>query len=251
MQKEKIKKSKLREYTESLLFALIVAVLLRSFFYEPFKIPSDSLVPTLMTGDHIFVNKFIYGWRIPLTKKWFFKWKEPKRGEVIVFIYPRNESMDFIKRVVGEPGDKISIRHDQLYVNNEPIQQYEVKVAGIDPENKRKLLLQNVDGQVPFTGFDKMPFYPAWQEYRYYVEKMGERFHFIQRLAYHLPQNFEIQVPANHYFVMGDNRDNSADSREWGFVPRENLKGRAELIWLSWDHDQGGIRLSRFGSLIR
>jgi signal peptidase I len=246
------KKSSFREYVEAFLTALLIAFFLRAFVVEAFKIPSKSMVPTLLVGDHIFVNKFIYGLRLPFSKKWVAHFGTPQRGEVIVFTYPKNESLDFIKRVVGLPGDKITIKGDDLYVNGEKENIYPVIPKELDPQDKRKIDVEKIEDGELIKYFSELPFMTEWKDYKYYVEKLSGVPHYIQHSIY-LGRNeeLEITVPPDHLFVMGDNRDNSSDSREWGFVPMENIKGRAMFIWLSLDHDQGGVRWHRFGKWIR
>lgn len=256
MNQEK-KKTHTREYVESLLVALVVALLLRSFVVEAFKIPSDSMVPTLMTGDHIFVSKMSYGVRVPLTRKWLVKFSPPKRGDVIVFRYPNYEQDpkkkgdDYIKRVVGLPGDRIVFENDQITINGETVIHYPLEGVMPDPRNKRKLLVKDDPQDPKAKDFPYLPYYPSWSSNTYFVEKMGERYHLMQWSATHHPVTGEVIIPEGHLFVMGDNRDNSSDSRDWGFVPLENVKGRALIVWLSWDHDQGGVRVFRFGHVIK
>lgn len=245
------KKGVIREYVEALLTAVLLAFLIRSFVIEPFKIPSKSMVPTLLVGDHIFVNKFIYGLRIPWTEKWIAKFGDPQRGEVIVFIYPEDESLDFIKRVVGVPEDHIRIHEGHLYVNDVEITDKEIKINGVSPQNERQLEIASTDVAELPQAFRKISFYQGFENYKIELEDLTGHDHLMQRSRI-IPNNDEVDliVPKGHYFVMGDNRDQSADSRVWGFVPRENLKGRAMFIWLSLDNDRGGIRFKRFGKKI-
>lgn len=249
--KNKKKKSQFREYAEALLTAVLIAFFLRAFVVEAFKIPSGSMIPTLVVGDHIFVNKFVYGIRVPLTKKWLVRFKTPERGETIVFIYPENPKLDFIKRVVGLPGDKIRIDGDDLYVNGEKVRVEPIEVAGVDPENSNRLTLQSDANFPDGSKFREIPRYPNWEEYQVFLERLGEHTHLKQEGSFDFLRNREITVPDDKLFVMGDNRDNSRDSREWGFVPMENVKGRAMFIWLSLRHnEQGsivGVRWDRFG----
>ncbi len=222
----KKKKGLFREYGEALLTALLVAFVVRSFVFEAFRIPSGSMIPTLMVGDHIFVNKFIYGLRIPFTKIHFVNFRTPQRGEAIVFIYPIDESKDFIKRVVGLPGDTILIKGDDVSVNG--------------------ALLQR-------TPTAAIASFPNWENFNYYVEKLGAGSHLTQ-YDHEPPMSDEaltIHVPEGHLFMMGDNRDNSSDSRDWGFVPLENVKGKAMFVWLSIDFDRYTLRWDRFGKWIR
>lgn len=244
------KKHVVREYVEALFTAVLLAFVIRSFIIEPYKIPSKSMVPTLLVGDHIFVNKFIYGLRIPGTKKWLVKFGEPKRGQVIVFIYPEDEKLDFIKRVVGLPGDHIRVHEGKLFINDKEVPEKEIPVLGVEPSDRRQLRLGNIEDDIPGS-LKKIGFYRGFEEYSIELEKLGDVTHLIQRSLL-MPNNeeYDAVVPPDHFFVMGDNRDQSADSRVWGFVPRENLKGKAMFLWLSLDSDLGGVRLKRFGKPI-
>lgn len=247
----KQKKGVVREYVEALLTAVFLAFFIRSFVVEPFKIPSKSMVPTLLVGDHIFVNKFIYGFRIPWTKKWLVHFSEPKRGDVIVFIYPQDEKLDFIKRVVGLPDDHVRFHDGILYVNDLEVTQKEIPVIGINPHDNRQLVLAPAEAAEIPPPFKGLPFSQGFEEYKVELENLTGYEHFIQRSRL-MPndEDVDVVVPPDHYFVMGDNRDQSADSRVWGFVPRNNLKGKAMFIWLSIDNDRGGIRVKRFGKKI-
>ncbi|PIU57503.1 MAG: signal peptidase I [Deltaproteobacteria bacterium CG07_land_8_20_14_0_80_38_7] len=242
-QHQKKKKHIVREYVEALLTAAIIALFIRAFVIEAFKIPSGSMIPTLSVGDHIFVNKFIYGLRIPFTKNKFIKLRSPTRGEVIVFIYPVDESKDFIKRVVGLPGDKIEIKGTDVLVNGECLS-HDPLVVNQDSEDKR--LLNIVGGSLKH-----IPYVPDFENYNFFEEATGDVKHVVQYENGIWRSSYEFAVPEGHYFVMGDNRDNSADSREWGFVPEENIKGKAMFVWLSLDKDQGGIRWDEFGRWIK
>ncbi|MBX7148354.1 signal peptidase I [bacterium] len=243
-----MKKNIIREYAEALITAVLLAFVIRSFIIEPYKIPSKSMVPTLLVGDHIFVNKFVYGLRIPGTEKWIAKFSEPKRGEVIVFIYPEDKSLDFIKRVVGLPGDHIRVHDGVLYINDQKIASVDLNITGVDPDDHRKLIVSDAESLQAPDVLKKVPFSRGYENYQVKIEDMMGYQHLIQRSRL-MPNDTEVDlvVPENHFFVMGDNRDQSADSRVWGFVPRENLKGKALFIWLSLDDDLGGIRLKRFG----
>ena len=235
------RKSALREYTESIGVAVIIALLLRAFVVEAFKIPSPSMFPTLEVGDHIFVNKFIYGLRVPLanyiripmSKSKFVNWGAVKRGEVIVFVYPKDESKDFIKRVVAIGGDTVAMRNDVIYVNGKPV-------------NRRKLpgpcsyLPRDEEGRVAGEPIPCVAYEEEQSEIRY-------------RALHNLnsPPMFHRaeKVPKGHVFVMGDNRENSHDSRYWGTVPYSHIKGRAMIIWWS-SGDPDGVRWHRFFSLL-
>lgn len=223
------------------LFPVIAAVfVIRSFLYEPFRIPSGSMIPTLHVGDFILVNKFSYGLRCPVGGCKIVSLGEPKRGDVVVFIYPNtnasdpNRGNDFIKRVIGTPGDRIQYAGKRLTVNGveAPISmaavQSDVGYGDVRMHEdfggvKHDILIKPDRVSDPFS----CPF----------VQPNGD--------------NFEFTVPPGHYFMMGDNRDGSNDSRCWGTVPEANLKGRAELVWMSWDHERARPVLSRIGTLIR
>ena len=220
-----------KEWIEPFLIAAVVALLIRQFVVEAFKIPSGSMIPTLDIGDHLLVNKFIYGPRIPFTDTRIFTWKDPQRGEIIVFKYPENESKNFIKRVVGVPGDKIEIRHGRLFINDQPVQ---VLARGAFEEREQG------------TG----PHY--YEKPRLFEEQLGIVKHEIQYLRDQSNYDFGPKlVPAESVFVMGDNRDNSQDSRFWGVVKYDKILGRALIIYWSWDGADRWVRWERIGALIR
>jgi signal peptidase I len=225
------KRSFYKEWIEPFLIAAVVALFIRQFVVEAFKIPSGSMIPTLTIGDHLLVNKFVYGPRIPFTDTRIFTWKEPKRGDIIVFKYPENEDKNFIKRVVGLPGDKIEIKKGRLFINDEP-----VSIAPVGASD----------------GKQEGPGYPYYDKPKLYDEQLGTVKHPIQYLRDQSGYNFGPKiVPAESVFVMGDNRDNSQDSRVWGFVKRNKILGRALIIYWSWDGDDRWVRWERIGSLIR
>jgi signal peptidase I len=228
-----------REYVEALLIAALVAFTIRAFVFEAFKIPSGSMIPSLSIGDHIFVNKFVYGLRIPLTKVHFWKRGEPKRGEVVVFIYPVDDGKDFIKRVMGVPGDMIHLDGTDVYINGDKLEHKPVEVRP-DPSDPRRLL---VEGSAVGT----IPFERGWENFQFFEEVTDGHPHIVQYEKFAMREPMDFTVPEGKYFMMGDNRDNSADSREWGFVPFSNIKGEAMFVWLSLDRDQGGIRWGEFG----
>lgn len=260
MTKSSPKKGTIREYAEAIVVAVFIALILRAFVIEAFKIPSGSMIPTLKIGDHIFVNKFIYGLRIPYTNIRFFNFRTPHRGEVIVFIYPNDRSKDYIKRVVGVAGDTLEMKDGLLYVNNQPTEKL--------PQNAKS------DRNVLYD-FDED------SEVDLYKEKTGDVRHYTLQYKDEFngfnadARNFgPITIPPNKLFVMGDNRDRSQDSRFWRFVPMENIKGKALVVWLSLDtHNEKSwfkvpmvrlqpepglrmeplprIRWERFGKLIR
>jgi len=235
-------KSKFREYVEAIGTAVLIALFIRAFVFEAFKIPSGSMLPTLSIGDHIFVNKFIYGLRVPLTKTVFWKMSDPEKGDVIVFIYPVDESKDFIKRVIGTPGDRISISKENISINGKPVEKKLLDVSEYKGDKRRLLVKNGMEHTIPFER--------GWRDFKIYDERVGEIDHLAQYEKHLGRDSYDIVVPPDHYFVMGDNRDNSADSRVWGFVPAENIKGKAMFVWLSLDKDQGGIRWHEFGRWI-
>ena len=230
-QEPRQKKSFYKEWIEPFLIAAVVALFIRQFVVEAFKIPSGSMIPTLTIGDHLLVNKFLYGPRIPFTDIRFFSGKEPKRGDIIVFKFPEDESKNFIKRVVGVPQDKIEIRKGRLLINDLPVPVTDVENAG----DKEQSLVQQ----------------PGWP--RLLEEQLGNVKHRIQHLHDQKDMNFgPVLVPKESVFVMGDNRDNSQDSRVWKFVKYEKILGKALIIYWSWDGNNGRwLRWERIGNLIR
>ena len=226
------KKSFYKEWIEPFLIAAVVALFIRQFGVEAFKIPSGSMIPTLTIGDHLLVNKFLYGPRIPFTDSRFFKGADPKRGDVIVFKFPQDESKNFIKRVVGVPGDKIEIRKGILRINDQPVPLTELNEAAPPEQN----------GQAS-----------AWGRPRVFDEQLGSVTHRIQYLHDQSGNDYgPILVPQESVFVMGDNRDNSQDSRVWRFVKYDKILGKALIIYWSWDGSDGRwLRWERIGHLIK
>lgn len=217
------RKSLVREYVEVIVVALVLALFIRTFIVQAFKIPSGSMIPTLRVGDHILVNKFIYGIPIPFTDRKI-PLSKPERGDIVVFKFPNNPSIDYIKRVVGLPGDTIEVRGDDLYVNGE-------------------LAAKTRDGTFRF---EDPRGYPQTSEM--YIENLTGRKHPVLYDKNALRGGDQVQkVPSGHYFCMGDNRDHSNDSRYWGFVPESYLRGEAMVIYFSWPPGQ----LLRFGKIIR
>jgi len=210
------------DYGRSFFPVLLIVFLLRSFLYEPFRIPSSSLEPTLLVGDFIVVNKFDYGIRLPVAHNKLIKTSEPKRGDIMVFRWPPDPSKDFIKRIVGIPGDHIKYINKVLYVNDQEIKQ---------------------DVGTPATRIDE-------QGNTIDVVKKEEDLLGIKHAIYQNPNQAaydfnDIIVPPGMYFAMGDNRDDSADSRFWGFVPEKNIVGKAVMVWLSWDSLKHNVRWNR------
>jgi signal peptidase I len=214
------------EYTASFFPVILVVFVLRSFFFEPFRIPSGSMIPTLQIGDLILVNKYQYGVRLPVIHTKIVDIGSPQRGDVMVFRFPHNPSQDYIKRVVGLPGDKVEYLNRRLSINGVPV-----------PSRPAERYFE--EGRV--------------QYYNQFVETLGSVEHRIilndgpgvpvaqgfqhthpQACQYASPEGVTCTVPPGHYFMMGDNRDNSEDSRFWGFVPEENIVGRAFFIWMNF-----------------
>lgn len=216
------------DYARSFFPVLFAVFFLRSFLYEPFRIPSGSLEPTLLTGDFILVNKYEYGLQLPVVHWKISNGKTPKRGDIIVFRWPPNTSYDFIKRVVGVPGDKISYENKTLTINGQPINQI---LTGTE-------MVNDEDG-------------PDWLAKVAQEDLMGVKHRIYLNPERQSDDYKDITVPPHMYFVMGDNRDDSADSRYWGFVPEQNIVGKAELVWMSWNNTVGRVRWNRIGELIK
>lgn len=202
----KNKKSIVREYAQAIIIAIIIAFFIRTFFVQAFKIPSGSMIPTLQIGDWLLVNKVIYGIKIPVLRKTLIPLTEPKRGDVVVFIYPVDRSKDFIKRVIGIEGDIIEIKNKKIYING--------------------------------TEFN--------DTHGIYTDSL------ILPRSMQPRDNFgPVKVPKGHIFAMGDNRDNSYDSRFWGFVNLDDVVGKAFIIYWSWNHEKHNLRWNRLGKIIR
>lgn len=219
------------EYARAFFPVLLIVLLLRSFVVEPFRIPSGSMIPTLHVGDFILVNKFKYGLRLPVLDTKVLSVDEPKRGDVMVFRYPLNPKIDYIKRVIGLPGDNIRYFNKKLYING-----VEAKQSLIGPYDTECI---GAPGSAAFKLSEKLP----------RVE------HNIILCEDRRDLPFEYTVPQGQYFVMGDNRDNSSDSRVWKTVPEANLVGKAFMIWMSWDSSREGLGFSnivwkRIGKMI-
>ena len=212
------------EYARSFFPIVLIGLLLRSFLAEPFRIPSGSMMPTLLVGDFILVNKFTYGIRLPVLNKKILSLNEPQRGDIVVFRYPKDPSVDYIKRLIGLPGDKIVYQNKRLYVNDAP-----VNYASLG-------IYQGVGQGQDMTGAERLK------------ENLVGIEHDILVRPDALSAEGVYTVPEGSYFMMGDNRDNSNDGRYWGFVPEQNLVGKAFFIWMSWDMQHKGIGFDRIGT---
>ena len=209
------------EYARSFFPVLAVVLVLRSFLYEPFQIPSSSMVPTLEVGDYILVDKFSYGLRLPVTRTKVLDLGEPERGDVMVFFPPHQNDTYYIKRVIGVPGDRVSYRNKQLTVNDEPVPQ--------------EWLAELPSGRYTFKmGREVLP---------------GSDGHLMQTDNRRGPRNFSVVVKPGHYFMMGDNRDNSSDSRVWGQVPERDIVGKAVAIWMHWEEYLSVPSFGRAGAI--
>jgi signal peptidase I len=220
---EKTREPILVEYARSFFPVFLIVLLIRSFLFEPFHIPSASMVPTLLVGDFILVNKFDYGLRLPVSHTKILGVGEPQRGDVAVFRFPRNPKIDYIKRIVGLPGDHIVYRNEQLYINGKAVPK---KPLGL------------------YSG-------PTIGAARLSVEHLGKITHDILNLPGFAGPEGEWTVPPHDYFAMGDNRDDSSDSRVWGFVPEKNLVGKAVIIWFNWQFPDATPIWSRIGDEIK
>ena len=202
--KEKIK-SKVQEYIEAIIIAILIALVIKTFAIQAFKIPSRSMVPTLLVGDQILVNKFIYGVKIPYLRKTIIPVTNPEKGDIVVFIYPNDRSKDFIKRVIGIAGDKIEIKNKRIFINDK----------------------------------EYSDSYGVYSDNLIYPGAMQPR------------DNFgPVTVPKDSLFVMGDNRDESSDSRYWGFVDIKDVEGKAFIIYWSWNREDNNLRWRRLASLL-
>lgn len=217
------KMPRLIEYSRSFFPVFFSVLLLRSFLVEPFRIPSGSLEPTLLVGDFLLVNKFAYGLRLPVFETKVLSLSSPKTGEIVVFRWPPNPSYDYIKRVIGVPGDHVVYHNKILTINGEVMKQTFVNYTTDESSGNT-------------------------------VAQYRENLKGVEHDLYIRPDvpavDVDVIVPKDNYFVMGDNRDDSADSRFWGFVPDANLRGKAMLVWLSWNGKTSSIRWNKIGRLI-
>lgn len=213
------------DWTAGLFPVIVVVFLLRSFLFEPFKIPSGSMIPTLRVGDLILVNKFHYGVRLPVLNRKIVANHEPQRGDVMVFRYPPQPSLDYIKRVVGVPGDEVAYLNKKLTVNGQPVPKAAApEFFDADSMRYAKQFQEQLGGKTYRTlNDDERPaFIPGTSDFPY-----------KENCRYSV-EGVVCKVPAGHYFMMGDNRDNSLDSRYWGFVPEANIVGKAVFVWMNF-----------------
>ena len=228
--RSKLRDEKLRqpwwlEYTASFFPVILAVFVVRSFVVEPFKIPSGSMVPTLLVGDFILVNKFDYGLRMPVTNTRLTQGRPLERGDVVVFRYPKDESVDYIKRVIGLPGDTVAYQDKQLTINGKPVAETALPdYFDEERQNYAKQFEESLDGRknAILNNPAVPPFVMGAYDYPY-----------RDNCTYN-SRGVICKVPPGHYFMMGDNRDNSADSRYWGFVPDQNIVGRAFFIWMNF-----------------
>lgn len=215
------------EYARSFFPVVLIVLLLRSFLVEPFRIPSGSMMPTLLVGDFILVNKFTYGIRLPVLHTKVVEMNKPQRGDIVVFRFPKDPSVDYIKRVIGVPGDKVAYYQKKLYINDQPINQVSLgEYQGVKEDDSPDYIEHLRENLTPV-------------EHSILINQGQESIETV------------YVVPEGHYFVMGDNRDNSNDSRYWGTVPEANLVGKAFFIWMSWDLHEGGIVFNRIGTVLQ
>ncbi len=215
------------EYARSFFPILLLVFLLRSFLVEPFRIPSGSLEPTLLTGDFILVNKYDYGVRLPVLHQKLLSLYEPQHGDIMIFRWPPDESYNFIKRVIGLPGDHVSYINKTLVINGKEIPQRTLGEATAQTESGTNFMV--TEKEEDLLGI----------KHKIYIDPNKPTNDFK-----------DIVVPQGQYFVMGDNRDDSADSRYWGFVPEENIVGKAVMVWMSWNGQQTKVRWDRIGNRI-
>ncbi|HSR01890.1 MAG TPA: signal peptidase I, partial [Methylophilaceae bacterium] len=211
------------EYAKSFFPVILLVFVIRSFIAEPFKIPSGSMMPTLLAGDYILVNKFTYGLRLPVLNTVFLDISQPKRGDVAVFHFPPNPKIDYIKRIVGLPGDKVQYQNKRLVINGEPVEVSFLEHSDYTDQDQSIIKAHRLRERLGEVVHDILIY--DIPNSRYQVASIGEQF-----------LNGEtVVVPEGSYLAMGDNRDNSSDSRVWGFVPDQNLVGKAFFIWFNFD----------------
>ncbi len=286
MQAHKNKKASWTEAIGTFLAPIALVFLLRWIVFEPYVIPSGSMIPTLLIHDHILVNKWVYGWRWPFSEKWLTFWNKPANGEIVIFKYPKSKDTYFVKRVVASEGDVIEVTEGQLKINDQFIKRENIDLSNLisDYRLAEPLIQSNLNNAIQFEDEKKiynqiisnnyeilkqlrldlsiLPeiFSDSWKNFSYFRESI-QNHHFISRSLGEgqLPNYQSFKVPIGHFFVVGDNRDESSDSRVWGVVPYENLMGRAWFIWLSCEEtlvsnpmvcDPNKIRWNRLFKLI-
>jgi len=232
-------KSVLRKFI-SLLVLIFVILLIRHSVIEPYKIPTGSMIPTMKIGDHLFVNKLAFGFRLPFIKNEVKTWSDPKRGDIVIFDPPLDNGKIYVKRIVGVPGDKITVKDKNFYVNGIEVN----KIISTD-----RKIMKDVMDQTKYSEIN----------YDLYIEEFFDQKNYVlyykHRDYLYMKFNLEVVVPEGKYFMIGDNRDNSEDSRVWGFVPRNRIYGKVMFVWLSlnWDNafTPAWIRYDRFGKIIK
>lgn len=221
------KQSLLVEYSRSFFPVLLIVLLIRSFIVQPYRVPTGSLEPTVLPGDFIVVNQFAYGLRLPVLNTKIVNVGEPKTGDIALFRYPIDPRIVYVKRVIGVPGDHIVYKNKTLTINGKVIEQ---KDLGMDLDQEYAM---------PYAVKVKQEMLPTVTHKIFVHDEIGTA------------QDTDVIVPPRHYFMMGDNRDNSDDSRHWGFVPEENLVGKAFATWMSWDSQNNSIRWIRIGKTVK
>ncbi len=214
------------EYSRSFFPVILAVFLLRAFVVEPFRIPSGSMLPSLFIGDFILVSKSSYGIKLPVLKRQIIPIANPEGGDVMVFRFPRDPKTNFIKRVIGTPGDVVSYHNKTLSIDGQPLPLESIQLVDWPSEDQDERI-------------------------KTFLESIGEENHTVMIDSRRTSSSIRVKVPAGHYFVMGDNRDHSNDSRYWGFVPEEFVVGKAFFIWFSWDSaGGGGVNWGRIGNVI-
>ena len=246
------------DYARSFLPVAVIVLVIRSFVFEPFRIPSDSMMPTLLDGDFIVVNKFAYGLRLPVLNRKIVGIGEPQRGDVVVFRYPPDPAVNYIKRLVGLPGDRVRVENDQLFVNGTAVEQLGDGLYSDGCYHGLRVLTESLGthrhevlscrSPWPLAHPAPDPLCPRPPEHNYLCSEPEEA---EAGLVADFSDMAEVVVPTGQYLMIGDNRDNSSDGRFWGFVPEDHLVGRAARIWLNWDFERsGGPIWSRIGRRI-